>query len=73
MICGGEKPRRGEYPICEGSEQFLENIREFRTKGESIITLEKYIYDCGTHFIKTVTNSILNYFTQAYYMKKIIK
>ena len=25
MICGGEKPRRGEYPICEGSRQFLEN------------------------------------------------
>ena len=25
MICGGEKPRRGEYPICEGSSQFLEN------------------------------------------------
>ena len=25
MICGGEKPRKGEYPICEGSRQFLEN------------------------------------------------
>ena len=50
---------------------FIENIKKRHSKKKCIDTLENYITERETYFVKKICNATLSYMTQAYYIEKI--